>query len=199
MMGPPVLPVVVPLAPVVASRRGVAAMARQGGRGGRGRNDDFEEQVVQVQRVTKVCKGGNTLSFRATVVVGNRKGSVGVGVAKAKEVVVAVEKAIRRAKKDLIRVPITRNGSVPHETKGRFKAGKIVLCPSTPGGFGVVAGGSPRVVLELAGYRNVSCKQVGCSNVLTNAKACIEGLKSLKTFEGVAKERGISVEELIGN
>ena len=112
--------------------------------------------------------------------------------------VVAVEKAIRNAKKDMIRVPITRNGSFPHGTKGRYKAAKLVLCPSTPGGFGVVAGGAPRVVLELAGYRNVSCKQVGCVNPLTNAKACIEGLRSLRTFEGVAKERGFTVEELVG-
>ena len=148
--------------------------------------------------MTKVVKGGNTLSFRATVVVGDRKGTVGVGVAKAKEVVNAVEKAIRDARRSLVKVPITRNGSVPHSTKGRFKAGKLVLCASTPGGFGVVAGGSPRVVLELAGYRNVSCKQVGCTNPLTNAKACIEALKSLRTFESVAKERGMAVEELVG-
>ena len=142
---------------------------------------DWQERVVAVQRVTKVVKGGKKMSFRAVVVVGNEKGKVGVGVGKAGEVIVAVRKAVTDGKKNVINVPLTNSNSIPHLTKGRFGAAKLVLRPSAPGS-GVIAGGSIRTVLELAGVKNILSKQLGSNNLLNNARATINSLSTLQSY-----------------
>ena len=144
-------------------------------------NVEWSERVVSIQRVTKVVKGGKKMSFRAVVVIGNEKGKVGVGVGKAGEVIVAVRKAVTDGKKNIINVPLTSSNSIPHITKGRFGAAKLVLRPSAPGS-GVIAGGSIRTVLELAGVKNILSKQLGSNNLLNNARATVEGLSSLRSF-----------------
>ena len=145
-------------------------------------NVEWSERVVSIQRVTKVVKGGKKMSFRAVVVVGNEKGKVGVGVGKAGEVIVAVRKAVTDGKKNVINVPLTNSNSIPHLTKGRFGAAKLVLRPSAPGS-GVIAGGSIRTVLELAGVKNILSKQLGSNNLLNNARATINGLNNLRSFK----------------
>jgi len=144
-------------------------------------NIEWSERVVSIQRVTKVVKGGKKMSFRAVVVIGNEKGKVGVGVGKAGEVIVAVRKAVTDGKKNVINVPLTSSNSIPHLTNGRFGAAKLILRPSAPGS-GVIAGGSIRTVLELAGIKNILSKQLGSNNLLNNARATIHGLRSLRTY-----------------
>lgn len=177
----------------------VAAEGGEGGGGGfsRPEDDGFEEQVVQVRRVTKVVKGGKQLSFRAVVVVGNRGGEVGVGCAAAKEVVTAVQKAAKIARAERVTVPITRGESFPHRITGRHGAAKIMLRPAAEGS-GVSAGGATRVVMELAGIRNGFGKQLGTSNALNNARATVEGLSRLRTWQQVADSRGLTVPYLMG-
>lgn len=152
--------------------------------------------MVQIRRVTKVVKGGKQLSFRAVVVVGNEKGSVGVGVSSAKEVITAVQKAVIDAKQNLVTVPATRTGSIPHKIEGIAGAAKVMLRPAADG-TGVIAGGSVRVVLELAGLKNCFGKQLGSPNPLNNARATLDGLTSLRTFSEVSEDRGIPVSELM--
>ena len=144
-------------------------------------NVEWSERVVSIQRVTKVVKGGKKMSFRAVVVIGNENGKVGVGVGKAGEVIVAVRKAVTDGKKNIINVPLTSSNSIPHITKGRFGAAKLVLRPSAPGS-GVIAGGSIRTVLELAGVKNILSKQLGSNNLLNNARATVDGLCSLRSY-----------------
>jgi len=181
----------------------LAAEANDKKQGGRGRgkpgqqDDGFDEQVVQVRRVTKVVKGGKQLSFRAVVVVGNRKGEVGVGCAAAKEVVTAVQKAAMIARQERVQVPITRGESFPHRIIGRFGAAKVMLRPAAEGS-GVSAGGATRVVMELAGIRNGFGKQLGTSNPLNNARATVQGLSELRTWQQVADSRGVTVPFLMG-
>ena len=149
-----------------------------------------------MKRVTKVVKGGKQLSFRAVVVIGNRAGAVGVGCAKAKEVVVAVQKAVSDAKKNLVTVPLTAVQSVPHRAalKGDGSA-RIVVRPAKQGS-GITAGGSVRTVLELAGYQNVNAKMVGGSNPLSNGRAIVKALVEMRTPEEVADQRGLTTEEI---
>ena len=142
---------------------------------------DWQERVVAIQRVTKVVKGGKKMSFRAVIVVGNEQGKVGVGIGKASDVITAVKKGVTDGKKHVITVPLTSANSIPHATTGRFCAAKLILRPSAPGG-GVIAGGSTRVVLELAGIKNILSKQLGSNNLLNNARATIEGLSSLRSY-----------------
>ena len=142
---------------------------------------DWQERVVAIQRVTKVVKGGKKMSFRAVIVVGNEQGKVGVGIGKAGDVIGAVKKGVTDGKKHVITVPLTSANSIPHATTGRFGAAKLVLRPSAPG-CGVIAGGSTRVVLELAGIKNILSKQLGSNNLLNNARATIEGLSSLRSY-----------------
>ena len=142
---------------------------------------DWQERVVAIQRVTKVVKGGKKMSFRAVIVVGNEQGKVGVGIGKAGDVITAVKKGVTDGKKHVITVPLTSANSIPHATTGRFGAAKLVLRPSAPG-CGVIAGGSTRVVLELAGIKNILSKQLGSNNLLNNARATIEGLSSLRSY-----------------
>lgn len=142
---------------------------------------EWSERVVSIQRVTKVVKGGKKLSFRAVVVVGDENGQVGVGVGKASEVITAVRKGVTDAKKNIVSVPLTSADSIPHKTDGRFGAAKLVLRPSAPGS-GVIAGGSIRTVLEIAGVKNILSKQLGSKNLLNNARATINGLKTLRSY-----------------
>lgn len=143
----------------------------------------------------KVVKGGKQLSFRAVVVIGNRKGVVGVGVAKAKEVVVAVQKAVTDAKKTLSEVPITAVDSVPHKLTVQGNGSCNVMIRPALAGSGITAGGAVRAVLELAGYKNVNAKMLAGSNPLNNGRAALEALRAMKTPAMVAKSRGLTTEE----
>ncbi len=158
---------------------------------------EWKEQVVQIRRVTKVVKGGKKLSFRAIVVVGNKKGQVGMGVAKAAEVIIAIQKAVADARKNLITVPLF-NSTIPHMITGRSGAGSVILRPASKG-TGVIAGGAVRAVLELSGVENILSKSLGSKSPLNAANATLNALKSLRTFKEVAKVRQISVKEMLGN
>lgn len=149
-------------------------------RGGDRERSEFDQKVLDIRRVARVVQGGRRFSFRATVVIGNRKGKVGVGVAKGQDVSQAVEKAVHQAKKYLIVVPLTKHGSIPHEARMKFSSARVLLKPA-PEGAGIIAGGAVRGVLDLAGVRNVSSKILSRSpNKLNNARAAIEALKQLK-------------------
>ena len=156
---------------------------------------EWGEQVVQISRVTKVVKGGKKLSFRAIVVVGNKKGQVGVGCAKAAEVIIAIQKAIADGRKNLITVPIFKT-TIPHPITGRSGAGKVMLRPASQG-TGIIAGGAVRPVLELAGIENILSKSQGSKSPLNAANATLNALKSLRNFSDVAKKRGLTMAELL--
>ena len=156
---------------------------------------ELKEKVVTINRVAKVVKGGRTFRFSALVVVGDGAGHVGVGNGKASEVPDAIKKAIEEAKKNLIEVPIT-NTTVPHEFLGQFGSASVLLKPA-PEGSGLIAGGSVRPVLELAGYRDLKTKIIGTNNPRNVVYATIEGLKSMKTADQIAKKRNKKVEEVV--
>lgn len=140
---------------------------------------EFDQQIVDLARVTRVTKGGKQLSFRATVVIGDRKGRVGFGIDKGKDVQIAVEKAVNQAKKSIIHVP-TNGVSIPHRVDAKFKAAKVMIKPA-PAGSGIIAGGSVRTVLELAGVPNASAKMISkTTNKVTNVKATFEALSAFK-------------------
>ena len=157
---------------------------------------DLQERVVEVRRVTKVVKGGRNFRFAALVVVGDENGHVGIGAGKAMEVPDAIRKAVEDAKKNLITVPMVGT-TIPHQTNGHFGAGKILIMPAAQG-TGVIAGGPARAVLELAGLKDVRAKSLGTNNPRNMVNATIEGLKSLRTAEDIAKLRGKKVEDLLG-
>ena len=157
---------------------------------------EWKEQVVQIRRVTKVVKGGKKLSFRAIVIVGNKKGQVGMGVAKASEVIVAIQKAIADGRKNLITVPIFKT-TIPHMITGRSGAGNVVLKPASQG-TGVIADAAVRAVLELCGIENILSKSLGSKSPLNAANATLNALKELRTFKDVASQRGISMKQLLG-
>jgi small subunit ribosomal protein S5 len=153
------------------------------------------EKVVQIKRVTKVCKGGKKLSFRAIVIIGNKIGQVGVGIGKAEEIITAITKAITDAKRNVIKVSITtKTSTIKHLTIGYFGACSTLIKPAAQG-TGVIAGGSMRTVLELAGIKNILAKQLGSNNILNNARATICALKNLKTLSSVAAERNLPLEK----
>jgi len=143
------------------------------------RKTEFDQQVLDLRRVARVVAGGKRFKFRATVVIGNNQGKVGVGVAKGADVSQAVEKAVSEARKNLIIVPL-KKGTIPHEVSAKYSAAQVVLKPASEG-RGVIAGGAVRVVCVLAGIKSVSAKVIGrTSNKLNNARAAIEALKKLK-------------------
>lgn len=156
---------------------------------------NWTEKVIQVKRVTKVVKGGKKLSFRAIIIVGNQKGQVGVGIGKASDVVGAVKKGVSNAKKHIITVPLTYDYSIPHKITGHSGAAEVVMRPSAPGS-GVIAGGSIRPVLELAGVKNILAKQLGSNNALNNARAAVNALTNLRTFKQIALDRNINIKNL---
>nr|YP_010873228.1 ribosomal protein S5 [Nemalion vermiculare]WGV34397.1 ribosomal protein S5 [Nemalion vermiculare] len=162
---------------------------------GKEQDNQWEERVVQVRRVTKVVKGGKKLSFRAILVIGDERGQVGVGIGKASDVIGAVKKAVSDAKKNIITIPLTQFNSIPHQVSGISGAAEVIMRPSAEGS-GVIAGGSVRTVLELAGVKNILAKQLGSSNSLNNARAALNALSNLKTFHTVAIERNISTDIL---
>ena len=150
------------------------------------------ERLIKISRVSKVTKGGKKLSFRAIVVVGDENGQVGVGVAKADDVVNAFKKAKSDGRKNLIKLPITKALSIPHDVEGTFGACKVIMRPSVEGS-GVIAGGAVRIVLEVAGVKNVIAKQLGSNNLLNNARASICALENLTTKSQVAKKRNLDL------
>lgn len=142
---------------------------------------EFDEEVIQINRVTRVVKGGRRLRFQATVVVGNHKGKVGFGIGKSNEVMGAIQKAITQAKKHIIIVPIVRD-TIPHDVKIKFKSSQILLIPAGPG-TGIIAGGPLRKVLELAGVKNVLSKIFGTKNRIVNTQAALLAVSKLKKLQ----------------
>ncbi len=157
---------------------------------------DLQERVVNINRVTKVVKGGRNFRFSALVVVGDGNGHVGVGMAKALEVPEAIRKAVQDAKKHIIKVPL-EGTTIPHEITGVYGAGRVLMKPSNEG-TGVIAGGAVRAVCELVGIRDIRTKSLGTNNPRNVVNATMEALKGLKTAENVAKLRGKTVEEILG-
>jgi small subunit ribosomal protein S5 len=140
---------------------------------------EFEEEVLEIGRVTRVVKGGRRMRFRCTVAIGDLKGRVGIGTGKAAEVISGIKKAVTKAKKNLIKVPITKGESIPHAITVKYKAARLLLMPASPG-TGVIAGGTLRKILYLSGIKNVLCKDFGSRNPLVTAQASIKALKGLK-------------------
>lgn len=155
---------------------------------------ELKEKMVALNRVAKVTKGGRTFSFAAVVVVGDGKGRIGQGLGKAREVAEAVGKAVKDAEKNMITVPVI-NGTIPHESLGKFGAGRVLIKPAAHG-TGVIAGGAMRAVLEMAGIQDVLAKSQGSSNPHNVVKATINALQNLRGPVEVARQRGITLEKL---
>ncbi len=149
---------------------------------------EFKDQVISIRRVSKVVKGGKNLSFSVLAAVGNGRGLVGVGKGKAREVPQAIAKAVENAKKNLIRVPLAGT-TIPHPVKGEHGAGTVILRPASLG-TGVIAGGAVRVIMELAGVKDILTKSIRSNNPFSVANATLEAIKKLKNPEEVLKERG---------
>ncbi len=158
-------------------------------------NNELKEKVVAISRVAKVVKGGRTFRFSAVVVVGDENGHIGVGNGKAAEVPDAIKKAIQDAKKNLVEVPVVET-TVPHEFVGTSGSARVMLKPATKG-TGVIAGGSVRPVLELAGYKDIRTKVIGTNNPRNVVYATINALTNMMTVEQAAKKRGKKVEEIL--
>ena len=157
----------------------------------------FEELVIDVKSVVKVTKGGRRRRYSATVVVGDRKGKVGLGIGKANEVPDAIKKAIQDANKKMITIPLIEGRTVAHEMIGTSGAARVIIKPA-PAGTGIIAGGSVRAILELAGIRDVVSKSLGARTKINTATAALNALKAMKTVEQVAELRGKTVEEILG-
>ncbi len=153
---------------------------------------EFEEEVIQIDRVTRVVKGGRRLRFRATVVIGNHKGKVGVGIGKSTEVQGAIQKAISQAKKSLIVVPMAGQ-TIPHRVEVKFKSAKLLLMPACPG-TGIIAGGPLRKVIELAGVQDILSKSLGSKNRLSNSQAAIMALAKLNNIPWLKKAPVVEVK-----
>ncbi|MCD8054715.1 MAG: 30S ribosomal protein S5 [Lachnospiraceae bacterium] len=160
-------------------------------------NLELLDKVVTIKRVSKTVKGGRNMRFTALVVVGDGNGHVGAGMGKAAEIPEAIRKGKEAATKNLVEIPIDENKSIPHDYIGKFGSAQVML-KRAPEGTGVIAGGPARAVMELAGIENIRTKSLGSNNKQNVVLATIEGLKSLKTPEEVAKLRGKSVDEVLG-
>ncbi len=184
-----------------ASARGAggfssAAGRSRGDRGGRGRGGEegdnrYEERVVKINRCVTVVKGGRRFSFSALVVLGDRSGQVGVGFGKANEVPPSVEKAIKDAKKNFVRIPL-KGTTIPHQVEGAYRSSKVFMAPAADG-TGVIAGSAVRAVVECVGVRNILTKVYGSTNPVNVVKAAMRGLQSLRSREEVARLRGVDV------
>ncbi len=161
----------------------------------RQQDDDLQDRVVFIHRVSKTVKGGRRMSLLALVVVGDGKGNVGVGMGKSAEVPLAIQKGIDDAKKNMFHVAVTDEGTIPHEVIGEFGAGRVLIKPAIEG-TGVIAGGPVRPLFELAGINNVLSKSLGSDNALNIVKAAAEGLKQLSSPEETAQRRGLTVSEM---
>ncbi len=157
-------------------------------------DSELKEKLVNLNRVAKVTKGGRTFSFSAVVVVGDGNGTVGHGLGKARDVQESIAKAVEDAKKHLVQFPIV-NGTIPHEQKGKFGAGKVLIKPASDG-TGLIAGGAMRAVLEIGGLHNVLAKSQGSSNPHNVIKATIDALTKLRAPHTVSKDRGISLKKI---
>ncbi|MCI8346745.1 MAG: 30S ribosomal protein S5 [Bacilli bacterium] len=162
-----------------------------------GKDKALEELVIEIKSVVKVNKGGRQRRFSAIVVVGDHKGRVGLGIGKANEVPDAIKKAIQDANKNLVRIPLIDGRTVAHEAVGTSGAARVIIKPAAAG-TGVIAGGSVRAVLELAGVRDIVSKSLGARTKLNMARAALNALTSIKTPEEVARLRGKTVEEILG-
>jgi small subunit ribosomal protein S5 len=156
---------------------------------------EFEEEVIQIDRVTRVVKGGRRLRFRATVVIGNKKGKVGVGIGKSTEVRGAISKAIAKAKKNLIIVPMAGQ-TIPHRIAVKFKSARILLMPACPG-TGIKAGGSIRKVVELAGIKDIMSKALGAPNRLNNSQAAIKALALMKPIPWLKSKVAVAATPVV--
>jgi small subunit ribosomal protein S5 len=152
---------------------------------------EFDEEVLQIDRVTRVVKGGRRMRFRCLVAIGDRKGRVGIGIGKATEVVNGIKKAISKAKKSLIKVPITDTDSIPHFIEAKYKAAKLMIMPASPG-TGLIAGGALRKILRLSGVKNVLSKSHGSNNKVVTAQATILALKKLRPVRQSSKKSDAS-------
>ncbi len=148
---------------------------------------EFDQKVVEIKRVTRVVAGGKRMRFRALVVIGDRKGKVGMGLRKGVDVAEAVNKAVNAAKKNMVVVPLV-NETIPHQVKLKYASSRIILLPARPG-TGIIAGGALRSVLDLAGVKNILSKMLGSSNKVNNVKAVFEAFKKMKTPEQMKKLR----------
>ncbi len=151
---------------------------------------EFEERVININRVAKVVKGGRRFRFSALVAVGDKKGRVGIGLGKSKEVPEAIKKAIEKAKKDLISVPITEDGTIPHPLTVKEGASVVLMKPARPG-TGIIAGNTARAILEVCGISNIVVKSIGSNNIHNLSHAVIKVLKSLRSKDEILKIRGL--------
>jgi small subunit ribosomal protein S5 len=158
-------------------------------------DNEFEDKVIHINRCAKVVKGGRRFSFAAIVVVGDKKGQVGVGLGKAGEVPEAIKKAGKQAKKNLMKIPLEGN-TIPHEIIGTFGASKVLMKPA-PEGTGIIASSSVRAILEVAGVQNILTKSIRRDNPHNVVRATLEGLRNLRNFADIAKARGKTVGEIL--